>query len=144
MPINGILRSQMRLPGEIGETFTITPPKGVTIQEIMKPSYWAQVAQLIPPMSKIDVLPEDNSWEAELRVVDAGKQHLTVRLRHPIIEYEAPPVDEGAERLGFKIEFNPLHKWRVVRTSDREIMAKDFVTREAAAMALHEIVLRAA
>jgi hypothetical protein len=60
--------------------FRIEPEKGTPIDEVLKERYWAHVSVKLKRGDRIEVHAEDDSYFAELLVLDAGKLYAKVKL----------------------------------------------------------------
>ena len=111
-----------------------TVPPETTLEAMACPGFWAHVARGLKPQDEIVVSAEDGTWRAELVVrwvhrVAAGVSVLSYK-NFAEEEAGAPPEDaESPFSIGWG---GPVHKWRVVRKSDGEVMRKGFDTREQA------------
>lgn len=105
--------------------FMACPPAGTPLEALLEPEFWVHIAKQVKPLCRIEVVPEDCSYFAELMVMGANSGGVRVKvLRHEKLEIEAP---EGAEDKDFKIEWGgPKSKWRVIRKSDRFMMRDGF------------------
>ncbi|BES72164.1 hypothetical protein RE428_31820 [Marinobacter nanhaiticus D15-8W] len=110
-------------------TFVATPEHKTTIKDLESPEYWSHVAAQLKPFDKIEVIPEDGSFYAELLVIDVKRAAATVSVlcHHKLCSDKAPEAD--AE---YVMEFSGGHtKWRVKRVSDNEVL-KDGMTKDEA------------
>jgi hypothetical protein len=101
------------------------PQRGLAYSELFKPGCWSQHMQnVINPGTLIDVLPEDGSYYAQLIVQSKNEHGMVVAeiLKKDLTEVAASPV--SAEEV--YVEWGGAHKWRVVRASDNDVLAKDF------------------
>jgi len=96
---------------------------GLPFDEVLKPGFWAHVGQQLRPRDFIEVWPKDNSWMAELRVIEAGPMFAKVALITKK-QLEAKADDP--------LEVEPLQngKFRVRRGPD--IMKDGFASRKDA------------
>ena len=119
------------------------PPAGTVLDDILKPEYWAHVAHkfvMAPHQSaaKIEVLPQDNAWYAEVLVVAVRKGALLVK---PVLIAElndAMAVDAAlpeAEPL-YDVEFGGAHKWRIKRIADNAVIEHGFASKDEALEAM--------
>lgn len=128
--------------GQVVSVWVAAPPAGVTLEDVLKPEYWAHVARVLRPLAKICIFPEDGSWEAELRVRDAGDRWANVSLiRHQPWGAKSDIAADGR----FRIEWaGPHHKYRILRLADQTVMESGFTTKEAAYARLPELLKKAA
>jgi len=52
----------------------------LSFDEVLKPGFWAHVGSMLRARDTIEVWPKDNSWMAELRVIEAGPMFAKVAL----------------------------------------------------------------
>ena len=78
---NPISQSKFKQAEFVREVFVISPPAGVGLDDILTREYWTNVAAKLKPMSRIEVMPMDNTFFAELIVTAAGKNWASVVLR---------------------------------------------------------------
>lgn len=100
------------------------PEVSTTFEDVCEPAFWSHVAEKLKPGDRIEVLTEDNSYFAELLVVDAGRLFAKVAvLRY--VELSSPDVPEGLTGVApeFKVQYKgPALKHVVIRLSDNQIV----------------------
>lgn len=107
--------------------FTVSPDPGTPFDAILEPAYWAHVASQFKPFSRIEVNAPDNSYFAELIVLDCDKMWAKVEVLRKV------DFAEGATAItesigGLKVGWGgPFHKFRVLRGAD--VLAKGFGNR---------------
>lgn len=149
-PIRKALGHHMQLADVVCAVHVLTPEPGTTLEEILRPEYWANVASRLnvnrPDDFKhvpdvIRVCPADSSWYAELLVVNAGALAARVVLKEHI---EIAKIAAAAVKVptGYKIEHRGKGGWRVTRVSDGAVL-KDGFESEAAAVAFAETQAKA-
>jgi hypothetical protein len=113
-------------------------PVGTTFEQVMEPTYYANVAGQLRVADQIDVHADDRSYFAKLYVVEAGRTRISVsKILH--VPLEAPA--ESAEPKPYRVRYDGPHsKWCVVRVSDDRVVKDGCETRESAeaAMRAHE------
>ena len=99
---------------------------GVTVEQLLDPGFWANVARHLQARSTIEVHWDDASQFAELYVVDSGRNWASVAvLRHHKIR--RPQLKQLAEH--YEVAFNgPVDRFRILRLSDREVIKAGFAT----------------
>lgn len=125
-----LLPNQIELAEYVRSIYVVSPTPDTSFEEVLAPSSWAHIAQKIKIGSRIEVMPEDGSYFAELLVQDVGAQWLKlVVLRH----VEITPAEKVVEDEIFKIQWaGPNAKYRVLRIADLENMKDGFVTKTQA------------
>jgi len=117
--------------------FMVQIPEADGLADICKPSYWAHHAVRVPPKSLLTCIDEHNRWEADLRVLEAGRTFLRVAVvRH--VEYDVKTLgDADLEKLRarYTIESNGQNGWRVV-DPERNVIVSGKICRADAEAAL--------
>lgn len=112
-------------------TWRYFAPAGVTLEMVQRPDYWRNVTRELGQQritgknawNKIEVLAEDGSWEAELRVlsVEAGLVHTRV------IREWTPKATPGRKPNlpdGYIVEHVPNNGWRALDPNGEPIASK--------------------
>lgn len=110
--------------------YVATPEAGVTLEQVLEPSYWADVANRIKPLSRIEVIPDDMSYFAYLVVIDVARNAAKVAVIHhtELSEVESEPAPEQ-----FTVKFHGPHKkFAVLRKEDSSLVKDGFATKELA------------
>ena len=108
------------------QVFRITSPAGVSIEEIIDPSYWAHVARRLTPYDIIEVVPEDGAFYARLIVVNTGKLFAKVQIIEKIDLNTPVNVTAAIAMNLFDTKYaGPNAKWRVIRKSDNAVVSKE-------------------
>ena len=122
---------------ELCNEWKITTPMGVSVEQVMDESYWANVSMHLKTGDIIEVMPDNGAWELSLRVLGSGPMYSHVIKRWFINLEPATPKVKLPSR--YKIEHaGAHHKWRFLR--DGEMMKDGFETEALAqrAAANHE------
>ena len=109
----------------------ISPEPGTRYEEILDPAFFANIAPKVNSGDIIEVRPGDGSYYAELYVWNKGANWLQVS---ELKRIERPTAGlMPAANTAFSIEFvEGPHKHRVLRNSDRGVIAHGFDSPEAA------------
>lgn len=99
----------------------VLAPIDTTIEDLLKPGFWAHVAGKIQPGNEIVVRREDMAWRVELQVTETGPglvvAHLLHEWRNPAHKDEAPVADDVATTLeapaNYTVNHAPKTGWRV-------------------------------
>lgn len=128
------------------------PAHGVPAEAVFDPGFWVNAVQRndVKPGDRIEVLAQDGSYDLDLRALEIGptpNSPLWVRVRvlrsWPDAALEGmtaapaarPSLSTSVEEM--VVEFaGPSHKWRVVRKSDRAVLAHGFASKEDAQAAM--------
>ena len=117
------------------------PEEGVTIKDIVKPEFWAIVSTDLKRTDKIEVLPEDGSWYAELLVRDVGNGWAKVGILNHI-EFHSVAVQSAMEDMfkdhEIKWKGPNVNKFCIVRKTDGEIIRRGYENQAEAIAALAE------
>ncbi len=115
-----LVNGRLALAEQNRTVYSVTVEMGVTIDQIMDESFWANVGIGLRPGDILEVMPDNMAWELGLRVVGAGNlyAHVVKRYFHKL--------DTAMKRIKvpslYKIEFAGTHyKWRVLREGQGEL-----------------------
>lgn len=94
-------------------THEAVPPAGTSLEALLDPSYWGNVAKRLKPGDTIIVFPRDGAYYAELLVWDAGQNWAQVE---PKLKLARPPLASapGVEDQ-FEVRRDPIDGYVVVR-----------------------------
>jgi len=147
VPDNSVARSPMAHPSRMRlaeydrQEWIVNAEPGHTIEDLMKPGYWAHMAQQMTAYDHIEVRAEDGSWVAELLVVQVDRMWAKVVLKS---KFDFTVTEDPEELNQHVVEWKgPQHRFAVIRTSDREKIKDGFQNKEEAAawMREHERVI---
>lgn len=118
--------------------FRLNTPKGVTLQDILKQEAWAHVARQIVRGTLIEVFAEDNTFFATLICTAVGSGWAEVKTvsyteLSPAKKAEGVSDSMVEERAKFSVSLGSGSKFRVVRNSDKAVVASAIPSEEAAA-----------
>lgn len=103
------------------------PEPGTTLEEMLKPEYWAHVAKNLKKGDRIEIVSGDGEWFAELHVRGSNGASANVfPLRHVTFGAKAQ-TDAGVE-----IKHRGAAGWSVIRKSDKKVLHEKAETREDA------------
>jgi len=106
-------------------------PSGVSLEQIMEPSYWSMVSAQMDPMDHIEARAEDGSWIAYLIVTICERNYAQVVLDRVVklqFNDEIP-----SESIKHRVEWKgPHHKFCVIRLSDSQMLHSGEKSKELA------------
>lgn len=125
-------------------TWRYLAPAGVTLEMCQRPDFWRNCTKELGQQrvlnrhawNRIEILAEDGTWEAELRVLSVDHGLVQTRLLH---EWHAPAKAGRKPAIpeGYKIEHVPSNGWRVLDQNGQPIASnltvEDDAIRAAAA-----------
>lgn len=112
------------------------PEDGTTLDEMLKPEYWAHVARDMKPWQRIEVRAADKSWMAELVVLVVKPFAVKVVVLDKF-EFEAKSVAAAANidvPEGYELKYRGKAGWSVIRLSDNEILQEKEASKAAASI----------
>lgn len=138
-----VFENRMQLTESIVHDYFFTVEEGVTLDDLLRASYWAHVAKKFRPFTKLRVTTDDAKYYAELIVVTAGSNWAVVReIVYEELEstlQEVPEIQDKSQL--FTVEFKgPKNLWCIIRKEDSAMIKKEIVSKEAAYSALAEYV----
>jgi len=123
----------------VRHAFRVTVPVTVSYQETLDPTFWGHVASKLTVGDKIEIVPEDFSWYAEVIVRACSRVHaavgaITFKEFHSKKENKPASADPD-----FSIDWKgPQRKYAVIRLADKEVIKDGFASREDGAAWLEE------
>ena len=111
--------------------YAVVLPGDVSLEDALKPEYWAHVGHMLRQHDTVRFIPEDGSYFAEALVLQAGKGFAKLKLlRHEGLEVEPAPA---ADIATLEVKWNGPHdKHVVIRKSDDEKLKTGFATKAEA------------
>ncbi len=115
-----LLQNRIR-PAEYDRlVWSVTPEPSISFDEILKPEYWTHVAKQLLPGARIEVVPEDKSYFAELFVRSQTDTSVNVSvLRHVKFDDTAKPADNADP---YEIKHRGGAGWSVIRKADKTVV----------------------
>ena len=102
---------------------------GVTQEQFLDETYWAHVAKMLRAGDRIEIMPEDNAYFAELMVLATGRLYAQVELMR-FVTFDKPSPQAGAA-AEFRIDWGgSISKYRVLRNDD--VLSENHETEKAA------------
>ena len=77
--------SKLKEASYVRNIFVATPEAGTTLEDVQDPAFWTHVAKQLRISDRIEVIPEDSAFFAELYVQNVRLNTVNVKLlRHNI------------------------------------------------------------
>ena len=118
---------------------------GVTPADVMSPDYWAHLAGKMKVDDRIEVVAQDGSFDADLRVIAVDSRMLWAQVRvlrgWPEALWAPLAVEEKPELLDakdYKYEFAGPHKFRIINATG-DVVETHIPTKEAAIARIAEL-----
>lgn len=114
----------------------VVVPVETTIDDILRPGFWAHHVGTLNTGDLIDILSEDDGIDMQVRVTGKGIGMVHMRpLRIWSRDIGADDVDDedvGDAPEGYAVTFAPKQKWRVATKEPAAIIFKDLPSKKAA------------
>lgn len=112
-------------------TWRYFAPSGITLADVQRPDYWRNVLREVGQQrivgrnawNKIEILAEDGSWEAELRILSVADGLVQTRVIREWSQPAKPGRKPGAPE-GYVIEHIPNNGWRVLDPNGQPVASK--------------------
>lgn len=111
-------------------TWRYLAPAGTTLDQCQRPDYWRNVVRELGQQrvlgrhawNRIEIICEDGTWEAELRVLSVSDGLVQTRV---IREWHVPAKGGRKPSVpdGYKIEYVPSNGWRALDPNGQIIAA---------------------
>lgn len=128
--------ASFQLAEEGRATRLIVLPEGATLEDVLKPIFWAHVAKQMHRRDRLEVHAYNGTWAADLLVLDCADLMAKVAVLH---KYDlqtaagAVPLPEPPQNT-YKYDFTKAAGWRVIRIEDGEVMFKGSKTKDEATL----------
>jgi hypothetical protein len=124
---------------DIGNHWAIVVPTGVTMETILAPEFWSNVAPQLRVADIVDVHRDDRTLYAKLYVRAVGRARVAVALIQSI-EFGELETETASEPASHRVKYGgPHNKWCVERILDRKVVKDGCDTMEDAETALKGI-----
>lgn len=136
-----LLESLMNPAGYLFNVWDVTIPEGVTLEEILIPVYWRQVARKMKFYDTIRAVAADRSFYVEL-LVEAVEPIKGAKLSVKYL-FDPKAAQKGvaitsAAASDYEIRWAGFDKYRVKRLADNVVISKNHSTEAEARVALDE------
>lgn len=118
-----------------------------TLDDILRPGFWAHHTNVLRVNDLIDVLSIDGGLDVQVRVTGKGVGMVNVRpLRVWVRQQEAAAANEPELTdvpAGYTVNFAPAQRWRVMTNEPHMIVSKDHLSKSDAIKAAVEHATKA-
>ncbi len=128
--------------------YTITLPPGHTVNDALRPEYWAHhAAKLDAPNGRdrqgdrVTIKDAHGDWEATLRVVAKGDSWVKMAVLTAVLHKGNGADPEPADAV-FKVQFVPPGQWNVVNRRSGKIEAGPFSDKALAYKSRDDLVAK--
>lgn len=111
--------------------WAINPEFGVTVEDMLKPEYWAHVSAKLRPWDRIEARAEDGSYMVEFVVLDSAKTWAKVAIigQPTYFKENVGPADVTVDDKYMAQWKGPARKWIVTRKADKATLKEELPTK---------------
>jgi len=110
--------------------YQVVPEDGTAFDEVKEASFWTHVAGKLRIGDRLEVMPEDGTYFAELIVRATNRQGAQIGVLRKV---DLDPVVTESVLTDYTVDWRgPHHKFGVIRIRDKTIVEKGFDTKEQA------------
>lgn len=113
----------------VRHVWSARPVAGTKVEDLADPTFWANIAEQLKPNDRIEVIPEDGAFFAELIVRSCNRLSATT---FPLRIIDLSPAGAVAEDPEFDVVFRGPRKFCIVRRADKVPVIEDIDTKELA------------
>jgi hypothetical protein len=116
----------------------VTVPHDTTVDDILRPSFWAHHTGALKKNDLLDILSEDGGVDMQARVTDKGTGMVMLRPLRIWVRNEPKHVenkdDAPADDLpeNYLVTFAPKQLWRVIIKDPHAIVSTNHLSKDAA------------
>lgn len=138
-PPRSLLPSRFQQAEHARTVWRVVAEEGTTIEDVLKPQFWAHVAHTMARFDRIEVLADDETWFLDLIIRDCGRGFAKVAILAKT-EFEAS-VEKATSIEGFEIAWKgPKRRWSVIREEGRAPIKDNFPGKAQALAWVQEFV----
>ena len=133
-----ITSTRMRLAEYDRQIWIANVEFGITLEQILNPSYWGFMSIQLKPYDQIEARAEDGSWIAYLIVTGSDRTWSRVVVDR-VVKLTTGDVSQTQAAVQHEVVWKgPQYKYSVIRLADSERIREGFTTKEEAALWLRE------
>lgn len=110
------------------KVFYIQLEADTTLDDVLRPAFWAHVARRLKPRARIEVHPADGSWFAELIVLAASHISASVAVLNKV---DLAAADLTGDILDHEVKHRGRAGWSAVRKSDHMVVVEGLPSKQA-------------
>lgn len=112
--------------------YRVIAEEGTTLDEILRPLYWASVAANLQRFDLIEVIADDEAWFLQLIVRDCGRGFAKVAILSKV-DFDAADADKPVTLEGFSINWKgPKRRFVILRDADNTIVKEEIASKAQA------------
>lgn len=120
--------------------FSAQPDAGTGVEDLLRPDFWANIAEQLKPGARIEVMPIDGAYFAELLVLSSNRNAAVVVPLRVVDLVATVAITESGEDPEYSVKFRGPRKFCVIRNSDGQPVIEDIDTKDLAYRELAEYV----
>lgn len=109
----------------------VTAELGTTLEDVLRPEYFAHFASRFAPYHEITVRVDDGTWYAKLVVLAVGRSWVKTEVLHAV-SLSSKDVEQTQADSYEVLYRGPTLKFGVVRKADRSVLKDRFSTKAEA------------
>lgn len=142
LPASGLEQQQF-----IRNIWCVKPSESQRFEDLLQPLYWSHVAAKLRAKDKLEILPVDNSYYAELLVISTTPTSAKVEVIN-FVDFRQKEEEKSSSSVvgsGYSVHWRgPSAKWSVERNIDKHRVQAQFATEEEANEFLKEHLKKSA
>ena len=131
-----IMPERFREVSYVSHDWSAKAEQGITQKDVLRPGYWAHVAEQLSPYDEIRLRSDDGSFYARLLVMESGRTWARVMVLSWVnlttTEVSMTQAEIEAEITKFDVRLRGPHKWSVIRKADNAVIAEGIEHKEEA------------
>lgn len=121
--------NRMKVAEFVRNLFVAAPPAGTTLEQIQDGEYWKNIQKQLHISDRIEVIPEDGAYFAELYVTNVTQYRIGIKLLRSVVLDDAAAADakQDVDDNPFEVKFRgPIAKHSVQRKKTKEVLKDGF------------------
>lgn len=119
--------NRMKAAEFVRNVFVAVPPAGTTLEQIQDGEYWKNIHKQLHISDRIEVVPEDGSYFAELYVTNVTHYRIGVKLLRSVVLDEPKASPSAEEGSPFEVKWRgSIAKHSVQHAKTKEVLRDGF------------------